>query len=289
MKNGGIIGKMGGMMKIAVIFPAAGQSQRFGAGSKIEQNLAGKPVFLQAIEPFLKHPAVTQCIVAVNPDHLDAFKFKWNDKLGFRGVQIVAGGKIERWETVAKAMEAVPQDCTHVAVHDAARPLVDQALLDRVFEAAKHYPAVVPAVPVTATLKHTEALTPQEEHRSDDPLDAIMGQAGKTAVNVRKINRTIDRTDVVAVQTPQVFEIALLRKAYAAINAGDVQTNQITDDAGLVEAMGQNVFVVEGDPANLKITHPQDLALAQAIAEHRKRASSASLGKKRLFMLDDDD
>jgi len=280
-------------MQIAVILPAAGQSKRFNAPaapnrSKLELDLAGKPVFMAAISPFLKHPQVCQCLIAVDPDKVDAFKLKWGDTLGFHNITVVTGGKIERWETIKNALAAVNNQATHIAVHDAARPLVSRDLIDRVFSAAQDYDAVIPAVTCTATLKRTAALDASENKSETDPLDAILGSAGKVQIQVRKVTQTVDRNNIALVQTPQVFKRELLTKAYAAIDDSQVSTQQITDDAGLVEAMGQTVYVVEGDPINLKITEPADYDLAQIIALAHKQNNAASLAKKRLFGHDDE-
>ncbi|MAX25651.1 MAG: hypothetical protein CMJ19_14220 [Phycisphaeraceae bacterium] len=280
-------------MHIAVILPAAGQSKRFNIDaatnkSKLELDLAGKPVFMAALDGFLKHKDVCQCIIAVDPDQVDAFKLKWGDTLGFHGVTIVPGGKIERWETIKNALAAVNENATHIAVHDAARPLVSSELIARTFQAAKDYPAVIPGVKCSATLKKTAPLTDDESKAKVDPLDAILGSAGKVTVDVTKVTQTIDRSNVVLVQTPQVFERSLLEKAYQSIDEDNTDTSQITDDAGLVEAMGQTVYVVDGEQINLKITEPADYELAQIIASARKESSAASLAKKRLFADDDE-
>ena len=280
-------------MQIAVILPAAGQSKRFNAAaglnkSKLELDMAGKPVFMATLDPFIKHPLVCQCIIAVDPDKVDSFKLKWGDLLGFHGVTVVPGGKIERWETIKNAMAAVNDQATHIAVHDAARPLVSNELITRCFEAAKDYPAVIPGVSCSATLKRTAPLSDDEIQSKTDPLDAILGGAGKITVNVTKVTQTLDRSNVVLIQTPQVFERSLLQQAYASIDSGTTDTKQITDDAGLVEAMGQTVFVVDGEQTNLKITEPADYELAQLIAGARKQTDAASLAKKRLFADDDD-
>lgn len=280
-------------MKIAVILPAAGLSKRFnadadplaGAVSKIELDLAGKPVFLRAITLFLNRPLVGQIILAVNPDMVEEFTFRWGDKLSFHGVKVVPGGKVERWETVLKAIEAVHPDCTHAAIHDAARPLASAGLIDRLFEAAVTHPAVLPGLPVSATLKRVAAVASAP---SVDPLDAILGGAGQTAPAVKRVVATVDRSDLVEVQTPQIFELGLLRRAYAQITSGKISGQGITDDAGLVESLGEPVYVVEGEPTNLKITRPGDLKLAQAYVQMTEQKESAALGKKRLFKDEDE-
>lgn len=285
-------------MKIAVILPAAGLGKRFAGGkptgadvlgpgpSKIEMDLAGKPVFQRAVELFAGRDVVGQILLAVNPDGLDDFRFRWGDKAGFHGATLVAGGRTERWETVMKSLAAVDRGCTHVAVHDAARPLTSPKLIDRIFEAAEHHAAVIPGMPVNATLKRVVDAGPAGPV---DPLDAIFGEAGKANPKVRKVAGTVDRSDVVEVQTPQVFEIGLLRRAYAQITEGKISGKGITDDAGLVEALGEPVFVVEGEATNFKITRPDDLKLADAWVRATEQKSRAEAGRKKLFKDDDDE
>lgn len=283
-------------IKIAVIIPAAGRGQRFQTSrqsgdaldgiSKTEVNLAGRPVFIRSVELFVHRPEVIQVIVAVNPDRITEFRFRWGDRLGFHGVTIVAGGKAERWQTVLMALEAVDERATHVAIHDAVRPLATTALLDRMFEAACRFRAVVPAMPVASTLKRV--IPYQEDAATSDPMNAILGAEGGPAIQVKQVVKTVERGDLVEVQTPQVFELELLRRAYAPVAAGQQDTTAITDDAGLVEALGETVYVVEGDPVNLKITRHQDMELAAAIVAGREKDKAATLGKKRLFSDDED-
>jgi len=286
------------VLKIAVILPAAGIGARFdasmrvsgqgGGQSKIDADLAGQPVFMRSIELFVNRADVGQVILAVNPDHIDDFKFRWGDKLSFHGVTVVPGGKAQRWETVLNALEQVDESCTHVAVHDAVRPLASGKLIDRIFEAAQRYAAVIPAVSVNATLKVVSEcdVTASE---SSDPADAILGSAGKAKVDIKRVERTVDRTNLVEAQTPQVFERGLLLRAYEQITQGKLDVAGVTDDAGLIEAMGQPVYVVQGEAANLKITRGDDLELAAAIIEKREQSKAVSLGAKRLFAHDDED
>lgn len=278
-------------MKISVILPAAGQSKRFNADaaaagspakSKLEVDLTGKPVFLHAIELFVNREDVGQVILAVDPDKVEEFRFRHGDKLGFHGVKIVPGGRVERWETVLNAINAVDDDCTHIAIHDAARPLATKTLIDRVFAVAATRPAVIPGLAVSATLKRTTSLA-MDDMEKPDPLDALLGSVGKVKHEITEVVATVDRAGIVEVQTPQVFEKSLLRRAYAQISEGKIDGGGITDDAGLVEALGQTVYVVEGESVNLKITRPGDLELAAAIAATRKATSASTLAKKRLF------
>ncbi|MEM1447167.1 MAG: 2-C-methyl-D-erythritol 4-phosphate cytidylyltransferase [Planctomycetota bacterium] len=272
-------------MNLCVILPAAGLGQRFAAGgsasaSKIEFELDHKPVFLHAIEAFRAVGNVGQIILAVHPDRLDDFRFRWEDKLAFLQVDLVAGGRIERWETVKLALEAVRDGATHIAVHDAARPVVSPTMIERVFAAAERLPAVIPGLPVSSTLKRVG--TAETDAAAADPLDEILGDPASLTAEVRPVEGTVSRDHLVAIQTPQVFEIELLRRAYAKADRVD----GITDDAGLIEALGETVHVVEGDPGNIKITHPGDAELAAALIAHRKQAVAE---KKVIDLFVDDD
>ncbi|MCL4209192.1 MAG: 2-C-methyl-D-erythritol 4-phosphate cytidylyltransferase [Phycisphaeraceae bacterium] len=250
-------------MRIVVIIPAAGRSERFAPGTmknKLEQDLGGRPVFMRSLEALSNRPEISTILVAVNPDSLDEFRMRWGDALGLRGAKVVAGGRLERWETVKNALAHVPDDATHVAVHDGARPCLSDDLITRLFEAAMLFEAVIPGVPVPATLKRVSEQV--ESAAQDDALaSAILGDAGASGTVARTVVETIDRRNVYAIQTPQVFEADLLRRAYAQPDLDS------TDDATLVERLGVPVRVIEGDALNIKITTEVDLRLARAILQ----------------------
>jgi 2-C-methyl-D-erythritol 4-phosphate cytidylyltransferase len=246
-------------MRVCVIVPAAGSSRRYGM-DKLGQDLGGRALLLRTVELFTKRDEVRSIVVAAPPDDLEGFRDRFGAQLGFHGVRIVPGGRVDRWETVKNALDAVPDDATHVAVHDAARPGASDELIGRVFEAAKVHPAVIPGLPVADTLKRVgeQAVRAEEE---DAVADLILGESAESATSKgRFVEATIDRSNLVAVQTPQVFEIGLLRRAYAQPDLSGA-----TDDAGLVERLGERVLVVDGELRNLKITVPADLALMRTM------------------------
>jgi 2-C-methyl-D-erythritol 4-phosphate cytidylyltransferase len=255
-------------MKICVIIPAAGSSRRYADSlkaegiehdrSKLDEDLGGRPVLHRTVELFTKHPDVQSIIVAgpADPESMAGFRKRHADKLAILGVRLCDGGKDHRHETVQKALALAPEDCTHVAVHDAARPCATPEFIERVFEAAGHFPAVIPGVDVSDTLKRIDASAKVEVPR--DPLADILG-AGSTPPPPRAVGQTVDRKDLVAVQTPQVFEVGLLRRAYAQKDLSS------TDDAQLVERLGERVVVVPGESTNIKITRSADLRMARAI------------------------
>lgn len=255
-------------MKIAVLIPAAGFSRRYadaagleGPRSKLDEDLGGRPVLHRTIEAFANYdaPGITLGPIVVAGPHDDeafaTFKLRHGDKLAILGIKLVRGGETHRWQTVKAALDTVPEDATHVAVHDAARPCVSSGLLDRVFDAAKRHPAVVPGLDAADTVKR---VSPEPLAESDaDPLASILGGAD-AGPGVRRVEETVNRAGLVTVQTPQVFTAELLGRAYAQDDLSS------TDDAGLVERLGEPVVVVEGDAANLKITTPMDLTFARA-------------------------
>lgn len=266
-------------MQVAIVIPAAGGSTRFaqaaaGAGrSKLDEDLGGRPVLHRTVELFANydHPDLRLGpIVVAGPadsEAFDAFRSRHADKLAILGVTLCRGGASHRYETVREALAHVGDGATHVAVHDAARPCAARELLDRVFETAKRYPAVAPAVPVGDTLKRAAPEPIADD--APDPLAAILGVAGR-GPDLFAVECTVPRAQLHAAQTPQVFEASLLRRAYAQPDLAS------TDDAELIERLGERVVLVPGDVTNLKITVPADLTLARAILGVRGPGERAS-------------
>ena len=264
-------------MRIAVIIPAAGASARYlrsvdahGATPqrhKIDEDLGGRPVLHRTVELFTKHPDVATIIVAGPAEDRawSAFVSRHGDKLGILGVKLCRGGAEHRYQTVSLALAHVPEECTHVAVHDAARPCASDRLIERVFDAAREgHPAVIPGVDAPDTLKRVDP--DGVKSSTPDPLAAILGTGGAGEDGAaaakfigRHVRETVDRSGVVCVQTPQVFERGLLLRAYAQKDLTS------TDDAQLVERLGEKVLVVAGEVTNIKVTHAPDLGLARAI------------------------
>jgi 2-C-methyl-D-erythritol 4-phosphate cytidylyltransferase len=256
-------------MNTAVIICAAGGSTRYAGGedllgsdrSKLDEDLGGRPVLQRAVELFCHRDDVGEVIVA--GPHADeafaSFELRHADRLTMLGATLCRGGPTHRAESVAAALDHVPADATHVAVHDAARAITPAALIDRVFDAARNHPAVVPGVDVADTLKRVDP-DPVAEPENADPLAAILGAGDASGPCPRAITETVDRTDLVGVQTPQVFDADLLRRAYA--QAG---YESATDDADLVQRLGERVVVVTGDPSNMKLTRRDDLRVVRAL------------------------
>lgn len=248
-------------MKVCVIIPAAGRSTRFGELDKLFQDLGGRPLLVRTVELFTKRDEVGSIIVGAPPDSLDQFQDRFGATLGFLGASIVVGGRTDRWETVRNALAEVPEDATHIAVHDAARPGVSRELLDRLLEVAHSRPAVVPGLRIASTIKRVSSESEIVGAAEEDAIaNAVFGDVGQVSIEVRRVVETVPRDDLVVVQTPQIFDADLLRRAY---QQDDLQG--ATDDAALVERLGEEVSIVEGEPNNFKITTPADLKLMRAV------------------------
>ncbi len=268
-------------MKIAVIIPAAGMSTRFNSSgqdedllgmgrSKLDEDLGGKTVLQRTIELFHTRPEVHQVIIAGphDPDAMSGFKLRHGDRISLLGAELVTGGKDSRWQSVQAALKSVSDEATHIAIHDAARPATPPELVDRVFDAAARFDAVIPVIPVSDTLKRVSS-EPIDDKSETDPLAAILG-AGD-AIPMHEVVGGIDRRDAVMVQTPQVFAKALIVRAY---EQDDLSS---TDDAGLIERLGERVVTVAGDERNMKLTRQGDLPVLRAIMKvHAPKARASN-------------
>lgn len=220
---------------VGVILVAAGRGARLGGDvPKQFLPLAGVPMLLWSVRAFASHPAVCHVVVVLPPDMVHAPPAWLAPHIG-AGLAVTAGGA-ERTDSVAAGLAALAPSAGIVLVHDAARPLVRHDLIDRVAAAARRGVGAVPAIPVTDTLKELDAGHPQ------------------------RVGRTMARDRIVRAQTPQGFPRVLLQEAHDEARRAGIRG---TDDATLVERLGRPVEAVPGDAANLKVTTPGDLALAE--------------------------
>jgi len=221
------------MPRFGVILAAAGQSSRFQDANykKPFAPLAGRPVWLHSAEKFIDRDDVAQVVIVVSPDDRQAFVEKFGANLAFMGITLAEGGA-QRADSVRNGLEKLRDEIDMVAIHDAARPCIASAWIDRVFAAGSRTGAAILAIPVVGTLKRVAA--------------------------DQTITETVDRSGLWEAQTPQVFSRDLLTRAFAAQASG-----QATDEASMVESLGHRVTVVQGSPINLKITCREDLRLAE--------------------------
>jgi 2-C-methyl-D-erythritol 4-phosphate cytidylyltransferase len=220
-----------GIEALGVAIPAAGTGTRMGGVRKPFLTLLEEPVLLHSIRPFLAHPKVTAVVIALGEEDCEDPP-TWLKTLDPR-VILVRGGAT-RGDSVRAALEALPAGVDAVAVHDAARPLLSVEVIHRCLAAVGRERGAVAGWPAVDTLKSVD------RHG--------------------RIQATLPRAAVWHAQTPQVFPRDLILAAYEAAREAGVAD---TDDAALVERIGGEVVMVEGSPANLKITRRDDLPLAE--------------------------
>lgn len=219
-----------------VIVAAAGESRRMGlpdGESKQFLSLGGEPILSHSVRRLLTMPLVNGIVVVLHPSHTIRFA---NELVAFDDAKplLIAEGGRARPDSVRAGLLEVPESATAIAVHDGARPLFSQRVFERCLSALDKADGAVPGVEVSDTLKRA---------------DADLAVAG-----------TVDRADLWAAQTPQVFRAAALRRVY-----GRPDLDGATDDATLLEREGYHVALVPSTPANVKITTPADLPLAAAL------------------------
>jgi 2-C-methyl-D-erythritol 4-phosphate cytidylyltransferase len=228
------------MQDISVIIPAAGSGTRMGGSvPKPYVRIAGLPVLSHTLRCFDYPDRIACIILAVSED----CKAQAREAVRLSGiaipVKVVLGGA-ERLDSIQNALVHIADETRLVAVHDAVRPFVDEDLLMRVIHSAGQTGASIPGLLVTDTIKEVN-------------LQGLVIQ-------------TPDRSSLRSVQTPQIFHRDILLRAYEHAKKHGLRA---TDDASLVELIGQGVTVVEGNPNNIKLTYPQDLQKARNIIKNR--------------------
>ncbi len=227
---------------VAVVLPAAGSGQRFGDhANKLFAHLDGRPLWTHAAETLLRRVEVNLIWLVVSPQDHDRFADQVSSLSQPERVRLVMGGA-QRSDSVAAALAEINRSSSEatrwIAIHDAARPLLKDSDVAAVFECAAQTGAAILATPVTGTLKR--------------------GSGDSSAC------QTIDRRGVWVAQTPQVFAVDVVSQAYARHRG-----RPATDDAELVERTGHPVSLISGAADNLKITYPEDLAVAAALMQTR--------------------
>lgn len=221
------------MPEFAVVIPAAGSSSRFGGPrNKLLELIRGEAVIARTVKAFLQRGDVAQVIVPTALAELAGVLPKDSRVL------LCPGGET-RAHSVLSGLNAVLPNIEWVAVHDGARPLVSQSLIDVTFSAAVAHGAAVPALPVALTIKQAAG-----------PLPA-------------RVERTVPRQNLWAMQTPQIMKRSSLE---AAFNNCPLPLAEVTDDVQLIELAGGPVWLVPGEERNLKITTQVDLKIAELLS-----------------------
>ncbi len=237
-------------ISIGVVLPAAGFGSRMGtAVPKQFLELAGEPILIRTIQIFLDHPAIDVVAVVLPAEHLDTARKQILDFFSQDQQQLLftIGGDT-RQQSVQNGLNALPADLYGILVHDGARPMLTPAVIDCCIEGINKHGAVIAAVPVKDTLKEVEQTI---------------------------ITRTVDRTRLWQAQTPQAMRRELLEQAFAHAAATDFIG---TDEASLLEHAAIEVHVIEGSEQNIKITRPDDLALASGLLQKGKTAMKIGHG-----------
>jgi 2-C-methyl-D-erythritol 4-phosphate cytidylyltransferase len=227
-------------MHVTAIVAAAGEGQRMGSSiPKPYLALAGRPMILRTLDRCFEAGSITEIILVVAVNELRHCEALLNGDPALRDCswRLQSGGAT-RQESVKRGLEMINDKTEIVVIHDAARPLVSPSLIDRCVKLTSKKGAVVVGVPVRDTIKIVS-----KDHW---------------------IKSTLDRTGLWEIQTPQVFRKDLIVEAHHSAAQAEIQA---TDDATLVERIGQPVFVIAGDRSNLKITVAEDITLAEALIE----------------------
>lgn len=202
-------------------------------------DLLGKPVLRRTVELFMDQPFKVGIIISINPSIKDMWlKYIRNNNFVFPHILITGG--LTRFHSVKKAMRYLP-DGALAAVHDAVRPLMKREDVAAVYDIAENYPAVVPVLPVTDSMR---------------VLHGVNAGDGSLCAE----SRTVDRSMYRLVQTPQIFHTEVLKKAYGA-----AYDPEFTDDASVVEKSGVPLHFCSGSRFNIKLTTPEDMSLARAV------------------------
>lgn len=216
------------------VIVAAGSASRMGGIDKVMAKLSGEPMIFRTVRAFQKSDVIREIVIVTREDLISQIEAACQV---FNKVTCVVAGGSSRQESVMAGLQALSKQVTLVAVHDAARPLVTWEVIDRTVRAANTYGAAAPAIPVKDTIK---------------------------VENGGVIVATPDRSKLRAVQTPQVFDVDILR---GALKKAADDGAEVTDDCSAVERLGVTVKLVEGDEHNLKVTTPMDLKVAQMLLE----------------------
>ena len=218
------------------VIVAAGSASRMGGIDKVMAPLGGEPMVVRTVRQFQNCDAIREIVIVTRADLLIPISDLCH---GFDKVKAVVVGGNSRDESVWQGLNALSDQVKLVAVQDGARPFADWQLIDRVVRCANSYGAAAPAIPVKDTIK---------------------------IVKGGIVASTPNRSELQAVQTPQVFDFDLLRGALQKAKADGAA---ITDDCSAVERLGMSVRIVAGDEKNIKITTPLDLKIAELLLEEQ--------------------
>ena len=218
----------------SAVIVAAGTSRRMGGEDKLLLEICGAPVLAHTLTAFQRSECIDEIIIVTREDMLGAVGEMCEKYGADKAAGIIVGGAT-RLESALYGTLAVSKNAKLIAIHDGARPCLDEGLLSRAVKAASEHYAAAPAIPVSSTIKRVK--------------DGI-------------ISETVDRAELVEIQTPQVFDAGLIK---AALTGALKKGAEVTDDCMAVELIGGRVLITEGSASNIKITTKDDIAIAESI------------------------
>ena len=219
----------------AAVLVAAGSSSRMNGDDKIFLDLCSRPIIEHSLSVFMNSGLFETTILVLSKNSINMAHDKLSDYLA-EGLILTTGGA-RRQDSVSRGLEKI-QKASVVAIHDGARPCITQSILEQGLEKVEKTGAAIPVIPVTDTVKRLN--------------------------DIGRVETTLPRKNYKFSQTPQFFDLDLIRKAHRKI------IKDVTDDASMIEMIGGEVEVFDGDIENLKITTSNDLVIAQNILEARK-------------------
>jgi 2-C-methyl-D-erythritol 4-phosphate cytidylyltransferase len=247
---------------LTAIIVAAGSSQRMGF-DKLFATIAGKPIIAHTLHAFERAISVNEIIVVAREDRHDEIR-TISCAENFKKVRSIIAGGERRQDSVRAGLNRLSMDAKYVAVHDAARPLIGPEQIECVFEQCVIHGAASLAEPINDTLKRGDG----------DPTRSRSHHVGQ-GEQVIVVTGSVDRHQLYAMQTPQVFERALIEEAYRATDT----ENLLTDEVSAVERFGRKVVLVLNNDFNFKITYPRDLPLAEFVLHERNKLPIEKLAR----------
>ncbi len=225
------------LKRCGAVIVAAGSASRMGGIDKVMAELDGEPMIVRTVRTFQESDVIKEIVIVTRQDLIEPIMELCH---GFDKVKLVVVGGSSRQESVELGLNALSDKVKLAAIQDGARPLITWQVIDRAVRAANSYGAAAPAIAVKDTIK---------------------------IVNGGVVKETPDRKTLQAVQTPQVFDIDLIK---GALKKAKEDKAEVTDDCSAVERLGMSVKIVEGDERNIKVTTPMDLMIAKMLLEDMK-------------------
>lgn len=223
-------------MKVAGIFVGAGKGRRLGLGSKAFIRIKNRPLFYYTLKNFIDFKELKEFVFVAGKNEVKKAKGMIEKYFPALGIKVVEGG-LRRSQSVKNGLNSISDDVDYILIHDIARPFVDTKSIKALLDSVKRFDNCVLGSPVSCALKKI-----------------------KTTKSGKKIISTISRKNLYQIHTPQIFKTSVIKDAYRKYFL-----KQAFDDSQIVRCAGFNVYIIEDNSLNIKITYPEDLLLARAL------------------------